>query len=335
MRENILITGASGFVGSSIVKALARKEEIDLSCLCRSEASFGALSEGAPVRRFIGDVTKPETLADAVGNADIIIHCAALMSNFDEASRNDFFDVNVRGTENMLGKVNPRKIRRFIHISTAGVYGPVQGEAAKENHLYGSRLSSYEWSKREAEKVLFRCASERKIPFTVLRPSQMYGEGMYYGWPHTIKMIRENRMIIPGKGKARIHLLHIRDLVRAVELVLSTDDSLNNVYNIAGPEIVTLGDVFDLISEMVGSRKPARMPFFPVYMGSRILSFVPRRLKTAQLSLLTPHRVRFFTEDHYYNTRKAERELSFRPNVCLRDGFAAMIGWCEQTGVWS
>lgn len=330
---SILITGASGFVGRKIAESLARsKRDITLYALLRDPDKGKGMAD-CGIHIYKGDILNTETLKEPLSGKDMVIHCAALMSNFDMESKKRFYDVNVRGTQNLLAVCDPKRPRRFIHISTAGVYGPTGKKTVGEDAPYGKKLSTYEWSKVEAEKALLEHAKNRGLEFIILRLSQMYGPGMVYGWPETINAIRTGSMAIPGRGKAKIHLLNIYDLIEAVKLAVAVKEGVNEIYNIAGPEISELAEVFDIIARVLGTKSPKRVPYLPVYLLSLLLSLVPYRIKGKKLRLLTPHRVRFFVTDHAYDISKARDLLGYRPSVSLNEGFSRMIGWYKNKGL--
>lgn len=327
MKIKVLITGASGFIGGKIVDSLARDEDISLHVLLRNPDAQGPFLEKG-VQVHMGDITRPDTIRDALGQKDIIIHCAALMSNYDMERKEKFYEVNVLGTENLLKMADRKSLRQFIHISSVGVYGATGNRPVTENAPYGRILSAYEWSKKESELIVLKCAKEADIPFTILRLSQVYGTPMRYGWPETIRSIKRGAMLIPGHASAKIHLLNIGDFVNALRLVLDNGRAMNSTYNVAGPQILGLGEVFDTISDILHVKRPARVPYMPVYLASLFLNLVPNLLKTRSLRLLTPHRVRFFAEDHVYDTSRLRGDLGYLPRVKVRDGFEEMIAWC-------
>jgi nucleoside-diphosphate-sugar epimerase len=333
MKTRVLLTGASGFIGRRILEGLAGEGDLTLSILLRDPDKAEDLVKDASLEIHKGDITRPESLKAALSGKAVIIHCAALMSNFDSETHAGFYKVNVTGTRNLLKSCDLNTLKQFIHISTVGVYGACGKEPLDEEAPYGSALSTYEWSKKESELAVLKYAKERNIPFTILRPSPMYGVGMSYGWPDTIKAINSGKMLIPGNGKAKIHLLNVGDLVRAIKLALLNKSAINKIYNIAGPEILNLAKVFDTISEIMGAKRPGKLPFLPVYFASVFLNFIPAGLKGGKLALLTPHRISFFSKNHFYDISKARRELNYEPCVNMREGFGRMINWCRRKGL--
>ena len=328
MKIKILITGASGFVGRHVTAGLAANENFTLYALSR-DPDKARFSLGGDIHIYKGDITSPDSLKDALVDKDMIIHCAALMSNFDTEPREKFYDVNVRGTENLLNACDTGTLKQFVHISTVGVYGATGNLPANEDTPYGKGLSDYEWSKMKAELAVMSFAGEKNMACTILRPSQLYGADMRYGWPESAKSIRAGRMLIPGGGTAKIHLLNIEDLVTAVRLITLNSKAMNKIYNIAGPEILSLADVFNMLADILNAKRPGNVPYPAVYMASILLTLVPYAMKSEALRLLTPHRVRFFAQDHAYDITKARREIKYSPAVIAQDGFREMAAWLD------
>ncbi|MDD5439341.1 MAG: NAD-dependent epimerase/dehydratase family protein [Candidatus Omnitrophica bacterium] len=329
MKQNVFVTGGFGFVGRHIVRLLAGEGAYTISVLTRHPEQVGDLRPYG-VRVCIGDITDAGTMKDSLKHQDIVIHCAALMSNFDRAGRKKFFDINVRGTEHVVRGCDRKALKRFIHMSSVGVYGATGKNGAAEDSPHGTDLSLYEWSKKEAEKAVLDHAGKEALPYVILRPSQLYGEGMYYGWPSTMRSIRRGTMVLPGPGTAKIHLLNVADLAKAVGLFCKADAQAGGIYNVAGPEILSLKEVFNTLASLLGKPPVRTVPFLPVYCASLALSAVPDVIKTEAMRLLTPHRVSFFNNDHLYITEKLERALNFTPAIKVRDGFRRMIAWCER-----
>ena len=332
MKANILVTGASGFIARKVIEALQLDRGLVLSALVRNPDRLSDLAASG-VHIYKGDITKPEGLKEALTDKDVVIHSAALMSNFDSSSKKEFYMVNVRGTENLLSACDPKTLKRFIHISTTGVCGTTSETGLDEDAPYGKRLSAYEWSKQEAELTVLKYAKKKGARFTIVRVSQVYGPGMRYGWPGTIRSIKTGRFVIAGNGLAKIHLVYIADLLEAIKLILYNPAAENKIYNIAGPEVMPIGEVFDIISEILNVKPPGRVPFPIVNLAACALSLVPSRLKGPGLRLLTRQRLKFFSHNHVYDISKARAELGYNPRVDVREGLGKMVRWCEEEGL--
>jgi nucleoside-diphosphate-sugar epimerase len=322
--NNILITGATGFVGGHLVAALS-EENNNVTVLVRKNSNLRYLNN-EKIKIVYGDLQDKESLNSALKNVDIVIHSAGLMSDRDYASKKDFFKINVRGTENLItGCLIKNEIKQFIHISTVGVYGCTGKIAINESYGYGKSLSPYEWSKAEAEKIVLKYAD--RIPITILRLGQLYGPRMIYGWTNVIEMIYTDRMKIIGKGESLIHLTYIDDVVNGIKMAIGNEKCIGQIFNICSENIYKLSEVFQAIADTLGKPHPKSIPYYPVYILSCLLNFIPSFLRPKSLRLLTPHRVRFFKNNHIYDISKAKMVFGYNPAFNMQEGIKRMVEW--------
>lgn len=269
-----------------------------------------------------GDLSDVGAVRRACDGVQALIHCAALMAGAEWASRREFYQVNVDGTRHVLQAAVEQGVRRVLHISTVGVLGTPSLIPADETAPYGKHLSVYEWSKREAERLVLEWIQEKKIEGTILRLAQLYGPGMVYGWAQTFRAIRDGSMRVAGRGDALLHLTHVDDVVQAICLALEHPDrTAGEVFHVAGPEALPIRGVLYTAADLMGVARPKHVPYALVHGVAIALSVVPYRLKPPALRLLTPHRVKFFRRDHVYDISKAESRLGYRPQVKVLDGF--------------
>jgi nucleoside-diphosphate-sugar epimerase len=255
-----------------------------------------------------------------------VIHSAALMADADWAPKEEFYRVNVEGTQRLLAVASAAGVENLVYLSTVGVLGNPSRIPADESVPYGHDLSVYEWSKREAEQVVLQWIRAEQLRGTVLRLAQMYGPGMRYGWPQTIEALRNGSMWIPGRGDALLHLTHIDDVVQAIGLVLSQPNrAAGEIFNVAGPEAVPIREIFYDLADILDVPRPTHLPYFLVYGAAQLLSVVPYGFKPARLKLLDAHRVMFFNKDHAYDTGKAKSCLGFAPKISITEGFRNWI----------
>lgn len=321
----LLVTGATGYIGRTLVNSLLEKREAEppeITALVRDSAG---VRECGPIHPVEGELA---TLAEGAFHGrrfDVAVNLAALMADRDCLPRSEFERVNVEGTRRLILSLRECRLKQFIHISTVGVYGPTGPVPAREEDGYGERLSDYEWSKMEAEKVAVDCCRRIGVPLTILRLGLMYGEGMTYGWPSTVEAIRRGKMRIIGNGSALIQLSYIRDVVEGITLAIGNPRAYDSAFNICGGEVMTVAGVFHTIADLLGVPRPGTVPFAPVYLLSHLLSLVPDALKGPSLRLVTPHRVRFFREHRVYDIGKAESILHFHPRYGVKEGMRNMI----------
>tara|TARA_B100000315_G_scaffold260500_1_gene322417 strand:+ start:1521 stop:2504 length:984 start_codon:yes stop_codon:yes gene_type:complete len=316
------MTGAMGFLGDNILRYLLDSgENIDITALVRRD-DFSWKDRVRSVTSDLEDIS-PDVISGQ--RYDVAIHLAALMADKDDIPRSEFYRINVEGTKRLITAMRKSGLRQFIHISTVGVYGSTGTNPVEEEGKYGEKLSNYEWSKMEAEKVAIACCKEIGVPLTILRIGLMYGEGMSYGWPSTIRSIQKKEMRIIGEGNALIQLSYIRDIVEGIALTIGNKLAYDSIFNLCGEQVCSLSKVFSIIAHILDVPVPQKVPFLPVYALSQVLSYVPESFKGDKLKLLTPHRVVFFRENHVYNIEKARNTLGFCPKYSVVEGMETTI----------
>ena len=148
----VLITGATGFIGKHLAERLSRRSGIRLVCLARKESRPETItflrSLGCEI--MYGDLRDPADVAAAVSGAHRVVHLAAKVygREWDEES---YREANVLATQNLLAACLSEKVKRFVHVSTVGVYGPAR--CADESTPF-SPVNVYERTKAEAETLV-------------------------------------------------------------------------------------------------------------------------------------------------------------------------------------
>lgn len=325
--KKVFITGANGFLGSNLCFYLAGRG-YDVTAAVRLGAQHSNLDH-----RNIRIVTTryEDDLNDIIEDSDYIVHAAALLSSNFRSKRKDFFKTNVILTEELLKKATKsRKLKKFIFISSVGIYGPTGKKCASEDKAAGKNLTGYEWSKYEAEK---KCQEfhRRGVPVIILRLSQLYGPGMKYGWPRIFKEISDKKFFLVGRAEGSIQPLYIDDAARGIEAAMVSKVNGGEVFNMAGREIITLRDLFNQIAELLNANRLNNIPYWLVYLLAYFLKLVPASLKSEKLNLLTIHNISFFREFHCYDIIKATKQLNFNPLVDIKEGLKNTLRWYQES----
>ena len=175
-RNNILVTGGSGLVGSHVLKKLLDEQNHDFSVLVRNEQQ-AKIWHTFGIKTVIGDLEHPNfRLPDSITT---IIHIAAIAG--DWVNRKKAYAVNVTGTEYLLKQAEKIGCKKFNYVSTIGVYGHSKYVNAIETKKLKTS-STYERTKLQAEKFIQEYAKSAKndMELLIIRPSSMYGEGDRY-----------------------------------------------------------------------------------------------------------------------------------------------------------
>jgi nucleoside-diphosphate-sugar epimerase len=261
----VLVTGASGFIGSHMVAALKAQSD-EVTCLVQKRSRVDALS-AAGFRLVYGDMTVRESLSPAVAGQEIVYHLAGCTQALDWR---DFYRVNQRGVANIAqvcaGQANPPVL---VMVSSLAAAGPaVDGQPKTE----GDRcypVSHYGHSKRAAERAAEAFAD--RVPITVVRPPIVMGEADRLGLPLFRSIARFGVHMVPGLSRRRFSLIHADDLVQLMILAAQRGRRLpprgrpeshgpQGFYFAACEEDPPYADLGRMVAEAVGRRFIAVIP---------------------------------------------------------------------------
>jgi nucleoside-diphosphate-sugar epimerase len=323
----IAITGASGFIGTNLVRHFADNGD-EVVALVRSRAKATAIDRPG-VTAAVGDVTDSDSLLAAFSRADAVLHVAALFNN-PEASWSDYRRVNVEGTKNVLEASLKQGVGRVVHCSTIGVATQHGSPPYSESTPYSpATWDQYETSKCEGEKAALEFFKRRSLPVVVLRPAQVYGPGdrskaKFY------RMIRKGVIVNPGQTLK--HLVYVDDLCRAFRLALQKRDIAGEVFIIAGKEPTPLRELIEIAAKGLGVPSPRfQLPALPltvlfglVESGFRLVRRKPPVFRRS---------MNFFTKSVAFDVSKAKAVLGFQSEFDVPTGVAKAIAWYRENGL--
>jgi nucleoside-diphosphate-sugar epimerase len=259
----ILVTGATGKVGSRLAKRLATRARV--RALVRDVNRATELRE-ARIELAEGDLLKTETLAAALHGMDAVVHCAAF---FRGATPEQAQAVNDLGTQELAKAARDASVKRFVFTSTGLVYGSNGGRLASEDDPCAP-TAAYPSSKLAAERFLLALEG---IDVRVLRLPFVYGDGD----PHIAEAIPMMRGFRPTQ---RMSLGHHADIAQAVARLFDTPSPAHRIYNVVDDEAPDLATVFASVGEPPpdGSNAEGGRAFDALLDGRRIredLGFQP------------------------------------------------------------
>ena len=246
---SVLVTGATGFVGPYLVNALAEKEA-NVKILSLDDCSI-SLNKDIPELEIVkGDLTKPRTFDGITEGVDFVFHLAAI-SNVDFAIKNPVktYDVNVRGTLNILEEVRKTSVEKLIYISSSHVYGVPQYIPIDEKHPIAPR-EPYSASKAAAENIINAYSSTYYVNTAIVRPFNIYGPGQDESFliPSLIKQASKSNVIEVGNLEPTRDFTYITDVIGGF---LKIAESGLGVYNIGSGIEIKVGDILRKIVEIV------------------------------------------------------------------------------------
>jgi nucleoside-diphosphate-sugar epimerase len=230
---NILVTGATGKVGSRLAKRLAQRGD-RVRALVRDTKRAADLQK-AGIELAVGDLLDPGSLAAAVRGVDAVVHCAAF---FRGATPEQAHAVNDLGTQQIANAALTASVKRFIFTSTGLVYGPTGGHLAQEDDLCAPS-AAYPVSKLAAERFLLALEG---LDVRVLRLPFVYGDGD----PHIAEAIPMMQCFPPAQ---HMSIGHHADVAQAVARLLDTASPAHRIYNVVDDEAPDLATLFASVGQ--------------------------------------------------------------------------------------
>jgi len=325
---NILLTGASGFIGSRLAQALSETTSgIKLRALVRKTSSLSRLNGIKNIEYVTGDLNDILSLRRCVCGIDMVYHAAGLLGSPLENTK-QYYIVNTQGTDNLVKAcLKAGSIKHFVHISTAGVHGPGAIKADEDFPFCPSNL--YEQSKAQAENIVSEYLRRMKFPATIIRPEFVYGPGD----THVLglfKAIKKSMFLFIDNGQSLLHPTFIDDLIHVLCACCGNKASIGRTYLIAGERAVTVKDLANMIACCLNANKiKMSIPRHTAYLTAYFFEFIGRCFGIDPL--LTRQRVDFFTQSRSYKTSKAETELGLKP-LALQEGISQTAKWYKEKG---
>ena len=324
----VLVTGATGFTGGHLARALAAVGH-DVSALVRDRAGEPAAELArAGITPVTGDLRDASTLTAAAAGVEVVYHLAAIYRQAGVPS-GTYRAVNAVGSQLVVEAASRAGARRVVHCSTVGVHGDVERPPANEDAPLKPG-DIYQETKLEGERLARAAGARFGIEVTVARPSGIYGPGDR----RLLRLFRgvaRRRWFTLGGGEIYYHLTYIDDLVDGFRLLGEHPAAANRTYILAGGEVTTLNALVGLVAEGAGVPVPTRhLPVWPFWVAGALCEAicVPLRIEPP----IFRRRVDFFTKSRAFDITRARADVGFAPRVGLRDGIRRTLDWYRTHG---
>ena len=300
--DSILVTGATGFIGSQLVKDLT-EVGYPVVALARKTGNLeGLRSSGVEIRQ--GDITDLRSVVAASRNTDVAIHMAAITSA-GGADYEKSFQANIVGSQNLIDACRTNGVKRIVYIGTQS-----------------DNTGAYATTKRGAEKLFI----ESGLDITILRPSLVYGPGGK-GMVHTMSEFVRKYPVIPmvGTGNYMMRPIYVGDVSQAIMRSIERDPA-RTAYNISGSVTLSFREFIERVADVMGVRRTkVRVPYSLTFLGLAAVSAFWRSFP------LTVDSLRGLVNPRVHDSDDAAEDLDFRPidlDEGLRKTFAGTSGSC-------
>ncbi len=320
-KKRLLITGASGFIGSHFLKHFESLEGLDVWGLVRGTSNLFRLQDG-PHNLLRASLDDP--LETTLKGVDCVIHTAGLAS--DWGTWEEFYRVNVEGTLNLLRTSIAGGVKRFIYLSSTVVYGMKGNRNTTEEQKPEPFRQHYCLSKYLAEKKVFEHSG--KIELFVLRPSNVFGPLDTKFTHPLIEGIDRGLRAFPKGGKTITSPCYVKNLAKAVELCVEVEEGFGEAYNITDGNDMPWQKFLSLIADELGKNPPGiSLPTAPLYIFSFILEKLYTLFGSSNPPLLTPYRMAQVSRNYSFSIEKAKTLLNYKPFFTTLEGVRESVRW--------
>lgn len=318
----VLVTGATGFTGSRLVRKLAAAG-LRVNAIARASSNLDPLRD-VPIRWFRGDVYDPATVTAAMEGVAYVFHVAAA---YREAKYADAMYCHVHVTSTRLlaeAALKNKGFQRFVQVSTVGVMGHIAHPPADETAPLNPG-DIYQSTKAEAELWLREFGPRHGLPFTVIRPAAIYGPGDTRLLKF-FKMAARRRLFLVGHSRGLYHLVHVEDLTEVLMLAAVHPAALNEVFICGNPECVSLEQIAQIVAGELGNRFTViRLPAAPLFLAADSCEWICRKVGVEPP--IHRRRLAFFTKDRSFDTRKLRDRLGYSMRVSNEAGLIETTRW--------
>ena len=318
---NILVTGASGFMGERLVKCLLQKG-YKIRVLVRDKEK-GRKFEGE-CEIHIGDITKKNSLSGCCEKIDVVYNLAALMGHDSPSPEafSKFRKTNVEGLKNLVDEAKKSHVKRFIHISSTAAMGLLKEKIVDENTAC-KPYTPYQVTKREGELLLLKEYRDNGFPVIILRPSMIYGPGFKGDFLTLAKVCKTGFFPKIGTGKNLSPALYISDLIDLFPNCVERGKE-GEIYIVSSERSYGLRETALIISKAL--KKRVRFIFVPRFLaiwGAGALEMLCHVLK--KHPPVTKRNIQSTVTDRVFNVEKAKKELGFKQKVSLEKGLTETV----------
>lgn len=335
MKKKILVTGADGFIGQHLVRKL-----IDSGCLVRTlshEDSPLYFFHPKETERIKGDIRDRNTAFLAMKDIDTVYHLAAIARNDLSKSWDDFYAVNVLGTQMILEEAKNAGVKKFIFISTVEAAGFGDGISPRKETDKPHPDNNYGKSKLLAESKVLSFTQEMEC--TILRLPMIYGPGTFLIVPKLFGMVRKGIYPMIGKGYSKMEFCYVDNAVNAMTLAGEIKEAAGEIFYVSDERPYSIKEVVLTIAQSM--HKKVIFIHIPVsiagFIGwcwetlAKILPFPPIVSKFSGKPFFSRETVYWTTKDvNTVSIEKIKKILGYSPQVSIQEGTYKTAEWLNQ-----
>ncbi|MBN2641594.1 MAG: NAD-dependent epimerase/dehydratase family protein [Victivallales bacterium] len=329
--ESVIVFGGSGFLGKYIVERL-------IGLNCKNIISYSRRGDDELAAKgvdvFTGDIRNREGVMEAVRNCSVVIHTAAKAGIW--GPRKLYYDVNVKGTQNVLDACRKHDVRTLVYTSSpSATYSPLEDvENADEYLEYPKKyLAFYPETKARAEReVLSYDWSD--LSAVILRPHLIWGPRDPHLLPQIIARAKAGKLKIIGHGDNFVDLTYVVNAaeahIKGAEFARKSGRNFRKAYFISDDSPVNLwGWVNNMLTELNIDPVSAKIPFKTAYNAGKMMEMIYKFMPWSYQPPMTRFVAGQLAFSHFFNIKAAKKDFGYDPVVDLETAFVNTVEWLQ------
>lgn len=319
----VLITGATGFLGSRVIEKFANYDEVEE--IIAAGRTLKAVHEvkHPKITYKLGDLTDKKYVQSIVKGVDKVVNCASLSSPFGDYET--FKIANIDTQALLIKTCHSFGIQRFVYISTPGVYNEFRDRfnVKEADPLPQKLINDYAVTKLEAEKLLY----QSKLSFVIIRPRALIGRGDTVIMPRLIRAFQEGRLRVIGDGKNTIDMTAVGNVADAIWLALNVDEEhCGEAYNITNGEPVFMWDKIRYVLKGMGLElSDKRLSYKTAMRIAGLMEFLSKF--TGKEPTLMRYSVGTLAKSMTLDISKAKEKLGYVPKMTTNEAIDEFLDW--------
>ncbi len=323
--RQVLVTGATGFLGGALVRRLAQ-DGAQVKALARRPQKAAYIKDLPNVTIVEGNITHAERMKQVIQGCSIVFHvAAALGGNLEKQHR-----INVDGTRNVMVAAAEAKVERVVVVSSIAVYGYKYNGDITEDCEQRPKRSFYNITKSQAETIVREIGAEYNVPYSIVRPAMIYGPRSN-AWTATLfRLAKLNPTPFIGDGHGHVHPIYVDDLVDLMILAATHPAAVGQAFNCSADPAPSWREFLGGYSRLAGHNSWLSIP--PIIMRP-IAPLIELILTLRGEPQELPELVDFLQSSKTYKTTKARDLLGWQPKTDLQTGINNCIPWLREKGL--
>jgi len=333
---NILITGASGFIGQQLVVKLLEEGIFTIRGTCQQAPEFKFFDFKKIDWRTI-DLAEFNSFCGICDGIDVVVHCAAIARQEADKSWDDYQCINVDATKQLLEEAEKSGVKRFVYLSTVEAAGFGNGIDPRTEEDTPAPFNYYGKSKLEAENILHNNTSS--VETVILRLPMIYGPGNVLVIPKLFGMVAKGFYPFIGSGSTLMEFCYVGNVVNAILLAISHENASNDTFYVSDSRSYSIREVIFAISK-AENRKiiSINIPIFLANMLAVMWEIIAKIAPIPPIISKISRKPFFSRETVWWTTRnvnivstdKIKSKLGYSATFSIDQGCSEMVTWLKK-----